>query len=175
MPRLLIIPGSLRAASASKAAARAITQMLGDAADCVTADISALPLYNADVTHNADVAAFIASVAEADGVVLITPEYNYSVPGVLKNAIDWASRPAFQSVFKDKPCFVMSISGGALGGVRAQGHLKYTLNGMLAKIHAGKEIVVTFANDKVQGGVLVDENVMAFTRAELDSFLATLG
>ena len=174
MPSLLIIPGSLREASASKATARAITNLIADAAECVTADIGSLPLYNADVTDNASVAAFIKSVEEADGVVFVTPEYNYSIPGVLKNAIDWASRPAFQSVFKGKPCFVVSISGGALGGVRAQGHLKYSLNGMLARVHASKEIVVTFANKKIEGGVLVDEHILAFTKAELDAFLASL-
>ena len=175
MPRLLIIPGSLRAASASRATARAIVSMLGDAAECSTADIGVLPLYNADVTDDPAVAAFISSVDEADGVVFVTPEYNYSIPGVLKNAIDWASRPAFQSVFKDKPCFVMSISGGAMGGVRAQGHLKYSLNGMLARVHVGKEIVVTFANKKVEDGVLADSDVLAFTKTELDAFLGSLG
>ena len=175
MPRLLIVPGSIREASASKATGRAIVKMIGDAANCVTADIGALPLYNADVTDNPEVAAFIKSVEDADGVVFVTPEYNYSIPGVLKNAIDWASRPAFQSVFKGKPCFVMSISGGAMGGVRAQGHLKYSLNGMLARVHVGREIVVTFANKKVEDGVLVDEDVLSFTKAELDAFIASLG
>ena len=175
MPQLLIVPGSLRAASASKATARAIVKLIGDAAECKTADVGALPHYNADVTDDPAVAAFIKSVGDADGVVFVTPEYNYSIPGVLKNAIDWASRPAYDSVFKGKPCFVVSISGGVLGGVRAQAHLKSVLNGMLARTHISKEIIVTFANKKVEDGMLADEDVLAFAKVELDAFIASLG
>lgn len=174
MSRILIIPGSLRAASASRATARAIVKLVGDAAKCETADLGSLPHYNADVPDDPAVSAFIKSVGDADGVVFVTPEYNYSVPGVLKNAIDWASRPAYDSVFKGKPCFVVSISGGVLGGVRAQAHLKSILNAMLACTHVSKEIVVTFANKKVEEGVLVDEDTLAFTKTELDAFLASL-
>jgi chromate reductase len=81
MARLLFIPGSLRAASASRATVRALLARLGDKAETAVADIGNLPLYNADVTDNPDVAAFVASVGGADGVVFVTPEYNYSVPG----------------------------------------------------------------------------------------------
>lgn len=174
MPSILIIPGSLRQASASKATARAIVTMLSDQADWTTADVGTLPHYNADVTDNSEVDAFIKSVGDADGVVFVTPEYNYSVPGVLKNAIDWASRPAFASVFKDKPCFVISVSGGALGGVRAQSHLKASLNGMLARTHVGKEVLVTMANKKVEDGYLVDQDILDFAKTELDAFLGGL-
>ena len=59
---------------------------------------------------------FKAAVAGVDALLFVTPEYNRSIPGGLKNAIDWASRPAYQSVFRGKPCFVISVSGGALGG-----------------------------------------------------------
>lgn len=175
MPKLLFIPGSLRAASASRATARALIARLGDRASCETADIGALPHYNADVTDDPAVAAFLAQVAAADGVVFVTPEYNYSVPGVLKNAIDWASRPAFASVFAGKPCAVVSVSGGATGGVRAQGHLKYILNGMLADLWPCKEILVTMANTKVEDGVLKDDAIMAFADEQLAGFLAKLG
>ena len=175
MPNLLLIPASLRAASASRATARALSAMLGNRAACMTADIGALPHYNADLIDDLQVAAFVAQIAAADGIVFITPEYNYSVPGVLKNAIDWASRPAYASVFLGKPCFIVSVSGGALGGVRAQAHLKYILNGMLARVHVGKEIVIPFANTKVQDGVLVDDVILQFAQDELTGFLASLG
>lgn len=174
MKTLLFIAGSLRAASASKATVRALQGRLAGLADCHTADISALPLYNADLTDNPQVADFVAALRDADGVVFVTPEYNYSVPGVLKNAIDWASRPAFESVFKGKPCFVISVSGGALGGVRAQAHLKYILNGMLAEVFTSKEIVVTMANTKVADGVLTDAVVLDFAIETLTGFVATL-
>ena len=175
MPRILIVPGSLRQASSSLATARALIERMSGRAEFNITDVGALPHYNADVTDDPAVAAFTAQVDAADGVVFVTPEYNYSLPGVLKNAIDWASRPAFASVFKDKRCFVISVSGGALGGVRAQAHLKYILNGMLARVHPGKEVVVAQANSKVSDGVLTDEDILAFAEAEFGPFLESLG
>lgn len=174
MPKLLFIPGSLREASSARATVRALASRLKTRAQVTVADPGALPHYNADVTDDPHVAAFIAEVSEADGVVFVTPEYNYSVPGVLKNAIDWASRPAYASVFKGKPCFVISVSGGALGGVRAQGHLKYILNATLAKVFPCKEVVVPMANQKVTDGILSDDAVLAFAEENLAGFLDSL-
>jgi len=175
MPDLLIIPGSLRAASSSRATARTIAARLGDRALCTIAEIGKLPHYNADVKDDPEVARFIEQVDTADGIVFVTPEYNYSVPGVLKNAIDWASRPAYASVFKGKPCLIVTTSGGVMGGVRAQAHLKYILNGMLSVVHPGKEIIVTQANTKVKDGKLEDEAVLGFIDEEMTGFLASLG
>ena len=174
MKNLLFLPGSLRAASSSRATVRALIERVKDDANCITGDAGRLPHYNADVTDDPEVEAFIKQIASADGLVFVLPEYNYSVPGFLKNAIDWASRPAMNSVFKDKPCFVMSVSGGALGGVRAQGHLKYILNGMLAKVHVCREIVVPMANDKVKDGMLVDDAILGFAGESLKDFIASL-
>lgn len=174
MPKLLFIPGSLRAASSARATARTLSKAIEAEAGSATADIGALPHYNADLKDDPTVAAFIRQVGDADGVVFVTPEYNYSIPGVLKNAIDWASRPAFASVFKDKPCLVVSVSGGATGGVRAQGDLKYVLNGMLAKLHPSREIAVPFANDKVKDGMLEDEAIVGFAVSILKEFVAGL-
>lgn len=174
MPELLIIPGSLREASSSRAIARDLAERFGDRASCTIADVGRLPHYNADVIGDPDVAAFVAEVAAADGVLLITPEYNYSIPGFLKNAIDWASRPAFASAFTGKPCIIVSVSGGALGGVRAQAHLKYILMGMLARPHPCKEIVITNANKKVENGKLTDETALAFAEVEIGLFLDSL-
>jgi chromate reductase len=100
---------------------------------------------------------------------------NYGIPGLLKNAIDWASRPAFDSVFKGKLCLVISVSGGATGGVRAQSHLKYVLNGMLAEVFPCREIVVPFANDKVADGLMTDEEVLGFTEETLRAFISHAG
>ncbi|SLN62683.1 NADPH azoreductase [Roseivivax jejudonensis] len=175
MTQLLFVPGSLRAASSSRATARALIDRLPDGVEAGTADVGALPHYNADVTDDPKVAAFVDAVAAADGVVFVTPEYNYSIPGVLKNAIDWASRPAYESVFKDKPCVVVSVSGGPLGGVRAQSHLKYVLNGMLARVHPSKEILVPQANAKVEDGKLTDAAILDFADSILSDFIARLG
>jgi chromate reductase len=174
MPRLLFIPGSLRAASSARAMMHTLIDRLGDRAETDVADPGALPHYNADLTDDPAVAAFIAAVGEADGVVFVTPEYNYSVPGLLKNAIDWASRPAYESVFKGKPCFIVTTSGGAMGGVRAQGHLKQILNAMLAEVFPCKEILVPMANQKVVDGRLADDAILAFAEENLTAFLARI-
>ena len=175
MTRLLFIAGSLRAASSSRATARTLARQLADVAEITFPDIGALPLYNADITDDPKVQAFKDAIDAADGIVFVTPEYNYSVPGVLKNAIDWASRPAYGSVFKDKPCFVITTSGGAMGGVRAQAHLKYMLNGMLARVFPSKEVVVPFANAKVEDGVLTDTEILTFADQNLRAFVAAIG
>lgn len=175
MARLLFIPGSLRAASASRATVRALVTRMAGKADIAVAEIGTLPHYDADLTDVPEVAEFIDAIRAADLVVFVTPEYNYSVPGVLKNAIDWASRPAFASVFKGKPCLVISVSGGALGGVRAQGHLKYILNGMLAEVIPAREIVVPMANTKVEGGLLTDAAILDFAEETMTEALARLG
>ncbi|MEM5470302.1 NAD(P)H-dependent oxidoreductase [Hoeflea sp. AS60] len=174
MTKVLFIPGSLRAASSSRATVRALIKRLEADVSCSVADAGLLPHYNADISDDPAVEGFLAEIASADGVVFVTPEYNYSVPGVLKNAIDWASRPAFNSVFKGKSCFIVSVSGGALGGVRAQAHLKYILNGMLAKTFACQEIVVPQANTKVVDGHLADETILDFAELNLRAFIADL-
>lgn len=171
MFKLLILCGSLREASSSAALARAIGERLSNRAEISTFDIGALPHYDADLDRPASVTELIDAIAAADGVLFVTPEYNYSIPGVLKNAIDWASRPAYQSVFRDKPVFVISTSGGALGGVRAQAHLKYVLNGMLARVFPWQEVIVPSAPGKVEGGRFTDRDVFDFATAALDAFM----
>jgi chromate reductase, NAD(P)H dehydrogenase (quinone) len=171
MIRLFGLCGSLRAASSSAALLRALADRLDTRAALEFGEIGQLPHYNADVDGGPGVAALIKGIAEADGLLFVTPEYNYSVPGVLKNAIDWASRPAMQSVFKGKPAFVISVSGGALGGVRAQGHLKYILNGMLADVFTVPEVVVPRANAKVENGAFTDEPTLEFALASLTAFV----
>ncbi|MBV6648785.1 MAG: NAD(P)H-dependent oxidoreductase [Hoeflea sp.] len=173
MTQLLFIPGSLREASSSRATVRALVKRLEPGIACHVANPGLLPHYNADLGDDPAIAGYLAEVAAADGVVFVTPEYNYSVPGVLKNAIDWASRPAYNSVFKDKPCFIVSVSGGALGGVRAQAHLKYILNGMLARPFACQEIVIPQANAKITDGHLTDEAILDFAELNMRAFVAS--
>lgn len=170
LTRLLILGPSLRAASSSAALARALKERMSPRMEIASFDISGLPHYNADLGKPDAVAELIAAIDAADGVLFVTPEYNYSIPGVLKNAIDWASRPAYESVFRGKPCFVVSTSGGAMGGVRAQSHLKYILNGMLARVFPWQEAIVPFANKKTEDGRFTDEDILAFIGAALDAF-----
>lgn len=175
MPRILCLAGSLRAASSSRAVVATLCDRLAERADMRRFDIGALPHYNADLDPlPATVVALKEEIAAADGMIIVTPEYNYSVPGVLKNAIDWASRPGYASVLKDKPVFVASVSGGALGGVRAQAHLKNVLGGVLARTFVWQEVVVTQANAKVKDGRLDDQATETFLLDAVDAFLASI-
>jgi len=175
MPSILCLAGSLRAAASSKAVVETICLKLADEAEFFRFDIGSLPHYNADLDPLPQtVTSLKAAIADADGMIIVTPEYNYSVPGVLKNAIDWASRPGYASVLKDKPVFIASVSGGALGGVRAQAHLKNVLGGVLAKTFVWQEVAVTHANTKVKDGYLQDEATEAFLFEALRSFISSL-
>lgn len=175
MTKLLCLAGSLRAASSSRAVVATIRERLEGRVETSGFDIGALPHYNADLDPLPEtVVALKDAIAAADGVVIVTPEYNYSVPGVLKNAIDWASRPGYASVFRDKPVFVATVSGGALGGVRAQAHLKTVLGAVLARTFIWQEIAITQANGKVTDGRLDDEVTETFLFGALDAFLGEL-
>lgn len=175
MANILCLSGSLRAASSSKAVVETICDKLAGEAIFSRFDIGSLPHYNADLDPLPDtVVALKQAIEAADGLVIVTPEYNYSVPGVLKNAIDWASRPGYASVLKDKPVFIASVSGGALGGVRAQAHLKNILGGVLARTFVWQEVVVTFANAKVSDGRLADEATETFLFEALRAYVASL-
>lgn len=175
MTQLLFFPGSLRAGASSTALLDAMIARLPGGTTAETADIAALPFYNADHDGGPATAKLLAQVKAADGVVFVTPEYNYSVPGVLKNAIDWASRPGYNSVFKGKPCLMVTTSGGALGGVRAQGHLRQILAAMLAEPFPWQEIVVPFAPKKLTDGTFTDAETLSFIDAAMTAFLGRCG
>jgi chromate reductase len=175
MPSILCLSGSLRAASSSKAVVETICTKLAGEARFSRFDISSLPHYNADLDPLPDtVIALKAAISAADGLVIVTPEYNYSIPGVLKNAIDWASRPGYASVFRGKPVFIASVSGGALGGVRAQAHLKNVLGAVLAKTFIWQEVAIINANAKLKDGQLSDEVTEAFLFDAVRAFMESL-
>lgn len=172
-PSILCFSGSLRAASSATAVVETIRDRLSGEASLGRFDIGSLPHYNADLDPLPEtVVALKEAIARADGVVIVTPEYNYSVPGVLKNAIDWASRPGYASVFKDKPVFIATVSGGALGGVRAQAHLKNILGAVLARTFVWQEVAIIQSNAKVKDGRLADEATETFLLDALRAFLA---
>lgn len=174
MTRLLVLVGSLRKASSSAALARALVSGLPEGVTAESFDPGSLPFYNADHDGGPATADLIDRIRAADGVLFVTPEYNYSIPGVLKNAIDWASRPAYQSAFRGKPCFVISVSGGAMGGVRAQSHLKYILNGMLAEVFPWQEVIVPEAPKKMADGEFRDAATLAFAGQAIGAWVDAL-
>lgn len=124
--RILGIAGSLRRESYNRAALRAATQLVPEGATIEIFELDGLPGFNQDEEQNppAKVAELKQRIREADAILFVTPEYNYSVPGVLKNAIDWASRPYGDSAWNGKPAAIMGASVGAIGTARAQYHLR---------------------------------------------------
>ena len=124
--RILGIPGSLRQESFNRAALRAATQLAPDGATVEVFELDGIPGFNQDDEQNppAKVVELKRRIRESDAILFVTPEYNYSVPGVLKNAIDWASRPYGDSAWSGKPVAIMGASIGAFGTARAQYHLR---------------------------------------------------
>lgn len=126
--KIAIIVGSLRKDSINRKVARSICAIRGDNLDCTMVEIGDLPLYNQDYdsapVQPPQYVRFRDQVRSADGVLFCSPEYNRSIPGVLKNAIDIGSRPYGQSVFDKKPGAIVTASPGAIGGFGANHHLR---------------------------------------------------
>jgi chromate reductase, NAD(P)H dehydrogenase (quinone) len=124
--QIAIIVGSLREGSLNRKVAHSICGIRGDNLDCSLIEIGDLPLYNQDLdsTPPAQWVRFRREVAEADGVLFVSPEYNRGIPGVLKNAIDVGSRPYGESVFDKKPAAIVTVSPGAIGGFGANHQIR---------------------------------------------------
>src|SRR5213079_1291916 len=172
----LAISGSLRSDSNNTALLRALR---GEAPAGVEIELwhglSEIPAYDADddvVPGPDSVEAFRELVREVDGVFFATPEYNSSVPGALKNALDWASRPLATNAFRNKPVAVISSSAGAFGGVWAAGELRKVLAAMGARV-AQAELAVGHAQEKFDDqGSLVDADVRDGLRESLELLVA---
>lgn len=173
--KLLLISGSLRDGSLNTALLNAAGELLGDKVTWQLAKIDDVPLYNQDLdgdTKPASVDRLKAQIDEADALVIATPEYNYGIPGVLKNAIDWASRPAFKSVLAHKKTLLLSASMSDMGGVRAQAQLKQVLAGTLTPIFPAPEFAVGGAQNKFADGALIDDDTRKKLQRLLSDFLA---
>ena len=170
---VLGISGSLRRKSYNTGALRAAIQLAPAGMTIETFDIAGIPLYNEDVKEQgfpAAVERLRAKIAAADALLIVTPEYNYSIPGVLKNAIDWASRPPSQP-FDGKPIAIMGASPGAFGTARAQYHLRQSfvfLNGCI--VNKPEVMIGSAATRFDDQGNLTDEP----TRERIRNLLAAL-
>jgi len=163
--KILGFAGSLRLGSYNKALLRAAADLLPKDVDLDIFDIDGIPGFNQDIEAEMSVKVkeFKSKIRDADGILIATPEYNYSVPGVLKNVIDWASRPYGDNAFDGKPVAIMSASIGMFGGARAQYHLRQMF--VFLNMHPVNrpEVMVTFAQDKFDAdGKLVDENTKKY-------------
>jgi chromate reductase len=175
--RLLGMSGSLRRGSYSNAVLDTLRAAFAGRADLAIWDLEPIPPYNQDFEGERrppPVKALIAAIAEADGLVLCAPEFNHSIPGVLKNALDWASRPAFASVMAYKPVAVMATSRGPLGGARCLEHMRVALDSMLARVTLAREVTITSAHDKIEDGRLVDQVSLGFACAAVDALLSEI-
>lgn len=158
--KLLGISGSLRKKSFNTGALMAAQALAPEGVVFDTFDLSHIPLYNDDVRvqgYPEAVASLREKIAAADGLMIVTPEYNYSVSGVLKNAIDWASRPPNQP-FDGKPIAIMSASTGMLGGARAQYHMRQMFVFLNGQVLNRPEVMIASAPTKFdEEGKLKDE------------------
>jgi len=172
--RLIGMSGSLRAGSYSNAVLETLREKFAGIADLTLWDLAPIPPYNQDLEGEkrpAPVKALLAAIAEADGLVLCAPEFNHSIPGVLKNALDWASRPAFASVMAYKPVAIMATSRGALGGARCLEHMRVALASMMSRVILAREVVITSTAEKIRDGRLVDEISLGFAAAAIETLL----
>ena len=174
--RILAISGSLRDGSYNTALLRALREEAPSSVEIeIWNGLKEIPPYDQDddvVPGPPKVEAFRTLVREADAVFFATPEYNSSIPGALKNALDWGSRPVATNVFRNKPVAVISASAGAFGGVWAGAELRKVLGAMGARV-TDAELAVGHAHDKLDDdGNLVDDEVRDGLREALETLLA---
>ncbi|MGX1098808.1 NADPH-dependent FMN reductase [Amorphus sp. MBR-141] len=174
--QILVVCGSLRAGSFNRMICNTLPELAPAGIRLVDApSIADFPLYDADLQATgmpAPVAALGEAIRAADGVMIVSPEYNYSVPGVLKNAIDWVSRLPDQP-FAGKPVALQSAAIGMLGGARCQYHLRQIMVFLDAQVFNKPEVFVSFAKTKVdeKKGVVADGPTRDAISAQLKAFL----
>jgi Predicted flavoprotein len=170
-----VIVGSLRKESFSRKIAKALAELAPDGMTLTFVEIGQLPLYNQDdeATPPESYVAFRRTIAAADAVLFVTPEYNRSVPGVLKNAIDVASRPYGQSAWDGKPGAVVSVSPGAIGAFGANHHLRQSLVFLNVPVLQQPEAYIGNVTQLLdESGKLVKEDTRKFLAKFMETFAA---
>lgn len=171
--RILAFAGSLRERSFNRALLVNSQRLAPEGMEIAIHDLREIPLYNMDDESHfpASVVAFKDAIRAADGVLIATPEHNFSFPGVLKNALDWASRPPSDGVFADKPVILQSASTGWAGGLRAQLALKQVLGFFPMRVMHFPEVVVGAGHTKFDEDLnLTDELALGNVRTQLAAF-----
>lgn len=171
--KIAVLVGSLRKESFTRRVAHSLIELAPEGLELQIVELRDLPLYNEDdETANppASFSAFRHAIRGADGILFCTPEYNRSVPGSLKNAIDVGSRPYGKAAFADKPCAIVSVSPGALGGFGANHHLRQMLPFLNMPTMPAPEAYVGGVASKYEGDKLVDEASRAFFQKFMVAF-----
>ena len=171
---ILGFAGSLRKSSYNKALVWAAGELIPKDVKLDVFDIDGIPPFNQDFETRMPekVKEFKARIEAADALLIATPEYNFSIPGVLKNAIDWASRPYGDNSFEGKPVAVVSASMGMFGGVRAQYHLRQIFVSLNMYPINRPEVIVALAPQKIdENGTVTDEITRKFMRELLENLV----
>jgi chromate reductase len=173
--KILGFAGSLRKDSYNKSLLRAALELVPKDAELETFDLEGIPPFNQDLENQPPekVKEFKAKIRAADAILIVTPEYNYSIPGVLKNAIDCASRPYGDNAFEGKPVAIMGASIGMLGTARAQYHLRQSFVFLNMYPINQPEVMVPFANDKIdKNGSVTDQKTRVKIKELLEGLVA---
>jgi chromate reductase len=172
--KILGFVGSLRKGSYNKALMRAAVELAPEDAKIEVFDLEGIPPFNQDLENQPPqkVKEFKAKIRNADALLIASPEYNYSIPGVLKNAIDWASRPHGDNAFEGKPVAVMSASIGRLGGARAQYHLRQSFVYLNMHPLNRPEVMMPFAQEHIdKDGKVTDQDTRQLIRKLLEALV----
>ncbi|MCU0608548.1 MAG: NAD(P)H-dependent oxidoreductase [Chitinispirillaceae bacterium] len=172
--KILGFAGSLRKNSYNKAILRAAKDLLPENAGLEIFDLAGIPPYNQDLEMQLPetVTAFKAKIKAADAILIATPEYNYSVPGVLKNALDWGSRPYGENSFNDKPLAIIGASIGQGGSSRAQYHLRQSCVALNMHPLNKPEVMLANAQDKINSNnILTDDYIKDLIRMLLNNLV----
>lgn len=174
--KIVAIVGSIRKDSYNKQLAYTIQERYVNKFDLEILDLGELPFYNQDIENDPpeSVRDFKKKIKDADGVIIVTPEYNWSIPGVLKNALDWLSR--VDKVLIGKPVMTAGATMGIMGTIRAQLHIRQILTGLQVTLFppAGNEILISQAHTKFdeETGRLADEGTLTFMDGVIERFAA---
>lgn len=174
MKKFIAISGSLRKDSFNTRVLKAAIELAPEGMEIVMFDIHELPLYDQDLesTFPTSAQSLKDALKSADGLIIVTPEHNRSIPAALKNALDWSSRPSGQGSLSGKSVLVMGASSGAIGTAVAQGHLKHVLLHLGARVIGQPEIHIGTVQDKFnKEGVLTDETTMERIKKALEVLL----
>jgi chromate reductase, NAD(P)H dehydrogenase (quinone) len=172
--RILGLSGSLRRASNSTAVLRGLKDAIEPGVALRIFPLNELPLYNEDDDDELSpqsVRALRSTIDTSDGVIMISPEYNHGMSGVLKNALDWASRPHGRSALRDKPVLIMTASPAFTGGARAQQQMNETLLAIPARLVRRPQVVIAGVHEKVCNGRLSDAGTLRFALEAIEDLL----
>ena len=170
---IVAIVGSLRKDSYNKRLAYFMKERYEGKLNIDVLLLNDIPPFNEDIEENPPhpVKEFKDKIKNSDGILFVTPEYNHSIPGVLKNALDWCSR--VERVMADKPSFIVGASNGSIGTARCQSHLRQVLNtgGIGVKNLPTNEMLVKTVQDQFEGNRLTSETTIKYLDRSVDRFL----